>query len=245
MLMEKRIETPVLNEAALQKPVVSVSMWSKRIIVYVVGMFLLALGVSFSIKSNLGVSPMNSLPYVISQVIGIDMGIITTLVFSSYVLMQIILLRREFRLKNLLQIVVASLFGTFVSLTNRLLSVPVPATYPMQLTFLAISLVLIGLGIMLYLVGDLVPQPPEGLVLAITRKTDKPFSAIKVIFDCTVVSSALMISFLTGNGMMGVREGTLVAAIGIGKIIGLFSRWFRPALMAFCYGKEKTSELIR
>lgn len=220
-------------------------MWVRRILVYVSGMFILALGVSFSIKSSLGVSPMNSLPYVISQVIGVDMGIITTLVFSSYVVMQIALLRSEFKLKNLLQIVVASLFGSFVSITNRLLDMPAPTAYPMQLVFLGISLFLIGLGIMLYLVGDLVPQPPEGVVMAIAMKLNKPFSTIKVAFDCTVVSMALLISFLSGHGIMGVREGTLIAALGIGKIIGFLSKWLRPFVMSFCYCKDCLAKEIK
>ncbi len=219
--------------------------WIRRILVYVAGMFILALGVSFSIKSSLGVSPMNSLPYVISQVIGVDMGIITTLVFSSYVVIQIALLRRDFKLKNLLQIVVASLFGTFVSITNRLLGMPAPTTYPVQLIFLAISLFLIGLGIMLYLVGDLVPQPPEGLVMTISQKLNKPFSTVKVFFDCTVVSVALLISFSSGHGMMGVREGTLIAALGIGKIIGFLSKWLRPGVMSFCYGKDYLAKEVK
>jgi len=220
-------------------------MWIRRILVYVAGMFILALGVSFSIKSSLGVSPMNSLPYVISQVIGVDMGIITTLVFSSYVVIQVALLRREFKLKNLLQIVVASLFGSFVSITNRLLDMPTPATYPMQLVFLGISLFLIGLGIMLYLVGDLVPQPPEGLVMTLAMKLNKPFYSVKVFFDSTVVSVALLISFLSGHGMMGVREGTLIAALGIGKIIGFLSKWLRPFVMSFCYGKDYLSKEVK
>ena len=220
-------------------------MWIRRILVYVAGMFILALGVSFSIKSSLGVSPMNSLPYVISRVVGVDMGIITTLVFSSYVVMQVALLRREFKLKNLLQIVVASLFGSFVSITNRLLDMPTPTTYPIQLLFLGISLFLIGLGIMLYLVGDLVPQPPEGLVMAIAIKLNKSFSTVKVAFDCTVVSTALLISFLSGNGMMGVREGTLIAALGIGKIIGVLSKWLRPLVMSFCYGKNCLAKEVK
>ena len=110
---------------------------------------------------------------------------------------------------------------------------------------LGVSLILIGLGILFYLVGDLVPQPPEGLVMTIATKINRPFSSVKVIFDCVIVSAALLLSLLSGNGFMGVREGTLIAALGIGRVIGLFSRWFRPALMTFCHGKSCTAQNLK
>lgn len=245
MAVAKKISDKVSSKAVPMEPVHVPVMWLKRMLVYGAGMFLLAMGVSFSIKSNLGVSPMNSLPYVISRVAGVDMGLVTTLVFSSYVVLQIFLLGRTFHLKNLLQVVVASLFGSFLSLTNRLLTIPAPIAYPIQILFLGISLVLIGAGIMLYMTGDLVPQPPEGLVMALAKKTGWSFSKVKVFFDCTVVTAAILISIFSGNGMMGVREGTLIAAVGIGKVIGWMSGWFRPALLTFCYGRGYNAKEIQ
>ena len=42
----------------------------KRIVIYLAGLFFVALGVAFSVNSNLGVSPVNSLPYVVSRILG-------------------------------------------------------------------------------------------------------------------------------------------------------------------------------
>ena len=68
---------------------------------YTLGLFSLAIGVTLSIKSQLGVSPVNSLPYVVSQVMNLELGLVTTLVFTVYVLMQILLLRKDFKIYNL------------------------------------------------------------------------------------------------------------------------------------------------
>jgi uncharacterized protein len=216
----------------------SVIMLSRRLLVYVLGMLFLAMGVSFSIKSNLGVSPMSSLPYVVSQVMGIDMGLVTTVIFSLYVLLQIIILRREFKLKNLFQVAVASIFGLFLSLTNSLLFFPSPEVYTLRLFFLGISLFLIALGLMLYLVAELIPQPTEGLLLALQKKSGKQFSNLKIAFDCIVVVLAILISAVSGYGIMGMREGTLIAALLVGKIIGLLFNWLGPFVRAICFGKE-------
>ncbi|MFI3208388.1 MAG: hypothetical protein R3Y40_04565 [Eubacteriales bacterium] len=76
------------------------------IIVYCSGLFIMAIGISLAIISDLGVSPVSSIPYVVSVITGIDLGMCTTTVFICFIGIQWILLGREFRLRNMIQIVV-------------------------------------------------------------------------------------------------------------------------------------------
>lgn len=208
----------------------------KRVIVYCLGLLCLAFGVSFSIKSNLGVSPINSIPYVLSLVTGKGQGLITTVIFSLYVVMQILLLRKEFQIKNLLQLIFASLFGSFVTFSNDVLkNLIVPDLYLVRLCYLVISIVLVALGLLLYLSTDIVPQPPEGLMLAISKKTGIKMSKIKVIFDCTVVVIAAAISLIAFKEMRGVREGTIISAILIGKVLELLSVKWKKTVVDFTF----------
>ena len=46
----------------------------KKALIYVTGLLFMAFGVAFSVNSSLGVSPVNSLPYVISRITGLDLG---------------------------------------------------------------------------------------------------------------------------------------------------------------------------
>ena len=82
--------------------------------IYCLGLLFLAFGVALSVNSNLGVSPVNSLPYVISKVVNVQMGTCVTIVFCAYILMQVLILRKEFNHINLLQIVFSTIFGYFV-----------------------------------------------------------------------------------------------------------------------------------
>lgn len=209
---------------------------AKRVIVYCFGLLFLAFGVTFSIKSNLGVSPINSIPYVLSLVTGRGQGMITTIIFSLYVLIQILLLRKEFQMKNLLQLVFASLFGNLVTFSNYCLkNLTVPDYYLVRLSFLFISIVLIAIGLLLYLSTDIVPQPPEGLMLVISKKTGIRISKIKVIFDCTVVVIAVTISLIAFGKMRGVREGTIISALLIGKALDLLSTKWKKTVVAFTF----------
>lgn len=93
----------------------------KRIVVYCAGLFIMALGVSLSVLSNLGVSPMSSIPYVMSQIVpSISMGSFTTGLFCCYVAIQVVLLGSKFHPVRLLQILGSFLFGWFVDITNWL-----------------------------------------------------------------------------------------------------------------------------
>ena len=40
----------------------------KRLLLYAVGLFIMAVGVSFSVLSGLGVSPIDTIPYVTSEI---------------------------------------------------------------------------------------------------------------------------------------------------------------------------------
>ena len=76
----------------------------KRLLLYFLGLFIMTAGVAISVKSNLGVSPVSSIPYTLTCVWGIEMGKATILFHGVLVLLQICILRRRFQVKNLLQI---------------------------------------------------------------------------------------------------------------------------------------------
>lgn len=218
---------------------ISPDIWLRRIIVYTFGLFILALGVAFSIQSKLGVSPVSSFPYALSIVTAKDVGLMTTIVFATYVFIQVLILRRNFPLKHLFQVLIASLFGYFVSLSMTIVGSLNPINYFARLSFLGISLVLIAVGILFYLTADLIPMPAEGLILSISKVTKIPFGRGKILFDVTsVVLAALLLIVFNGN-IVGLREGTLIAAVGVGKLIGVFSKWIKAPLSKFCMIEPK------
>ena len=213
----------------------------RRLVVYLLGLFILALGVSVSVKSDLGISPVNSIPYVLSRVTGLEQGLLVTLVFCGFVLIQILLLRREFQLVQLLQVVCATIFGSFVSLTNRIVCFPVPEAYIARLGLAVLSAILVAGGMFLYLCGNLIPQPAEGLCLAIEKKTGWKYSNVKVFFDCCLVSTATIISLVGLGKVVGVREGTLIAMLGVGRLIGIMIRYWKQPMTRFCEPEKAVS----
>lgn len=212
--------------------------WAFRIGFYVLGLFIIALGVAFSLNSNLGISPVNSLPYVVSQVTGVAMGTWVIIIFCGYILLQILILRREFKLINLTQIIFSTIFGFFVDFARMLLGDFSLPHYWGQLIMLAVSILLVAIGVFLYISVDIVPMPMEGLSLAIAQKTNIPFPKMKIIVDCTVVGISIIISLLFFRRLEGIREGTVATAVFAGTIIGALKKLLGPAIQRLCFSAD-------
>lgn len=120
-----------------------------RFLVYVTGFLIMTLGIAISVKSDLGVSPVSSIPYTMTCVWGIEMGKATILFHVGLVLLQIILLRRAFQLKNLLQIPVGILFGYLTTFSNYLMTfLPDPEHLYIQLLMMVVSAaILVGVSL--------------------------------------------------------------------------------------------------
>ena len=127
-----------------------------RVPVYITGLFIMTLGIGISVKSDLGVSPVSSIPYTMTCVWGIEMGKATILFHAALVAIQIILLRRRFRLRNLLRVQVGIMFGYFTTFSNYLMSfLPDPHNIAIQLGMLLISTLLVAVGLFFYVPADI------------------------------------------------------------------------------------------
>jgi len=192
----------------------------ERILVYNAGLFVWALGVNFSINAELGVSPINFVPYVASEILQIDMGTCVTILFLIFILLQIIILRKEFKWINLTQIIFSFIFGYFVNVARFLIGDFRIPTYAGQLVMLGIGIVLISTGVVLYMQAKLINLSTEGLVDAIVYKIEgSTFHRIKILFDSAHVVFGVAISLIFLGQLYGVREGTVISAILIGKFM--------------------------
>lgn len=208
-----------------------------RLGIYCLGLLILAFGIALSVNCNLGVSPVSSLPYVVSQITKVSLGTCTTIIYALYILLQIVLNPGKIQPSLLLQLVFSTVFGYFVDGAKFLLGDFVLPTYLGQLAMLAASVLLIGLSLVLYIDVELVPMPAEGLVGCIADKLGKPFSAMKVAVDCTSVLVAVVLSFVFLGGLMGVREGTVITALLAGRMMGVFRKWLNPLIRKVCFGE--------
>lgn len=209
----------------------------RRIVLYIVGLLFLAFGVAFSVNSRLGVSPVNALPYVASLVLKKEMGFCVVMVFSVYMAIQLLILGREFHWINLSQILFAAVFGYFVDLAKWVVGDFYLPTYAGQLTMMGASILLVAVGVCLYLGVKLVPMPMEGMTHAVSKKLCRrlPFHDVKVMMDCFAVTLGIGLSLLCLGRLEGIREGTILCALLVGKVMKPLQKTLIPAVNRFCF----------
>ena len=206
-----------------------------RLGIYTLGLLILAFGIALAVNCKLGVSPVSSLPYVVSLIFNVSLGTCTTIVYATYVLLQMVLLRK-FQPTLLLQLVFSTIFGWFVDGAKYVLGDFCLPTYFGQLAMLAASIVLIGFSLVLYIDVKLAPMPAEGLVGCLADKLGRPFSQMKTAFDCTSVLVAAVLSLIFLGGLVGIREGTVLTALLVGKMMGVLRKFVGPVIRKVCFG---------
>lgn len=196
----------------------------KRYLIFLVGLFVNSLGVSLITKANLGTSPISSIPYVLSLNFPFTLGNFTIFFSIFLIVLQLIILRKNFKLEHILQIPVSIIFGYFIDLTMILFSWVNPEAYVMKIVYLLIGCLILGVGVYMEVLADVVMLPGESFVRAIVLTWKTNFGTTKICFDVSMAVIAAVLSFVFAGRLDGVREGTVIAALLVGFIARLIGK---------------------
>lgn len=196
----------------------------KRYILFIISLFFCGVGIAFTKHAELGVSPISSLANVISIKFDfISFG--NWLIVSNLVLLlgQIILLRRNFKLIQLVQIPLSFIFGYFTDFGMWMIKDIPNENYIVRLLLVFAGIVFIGFGISLGVIADVVLNSGEAFVKALADVTKKNFGTVKIVFDVSWVLFSTVLSLLLFDGkLLGIREGTIISAVFVGVTVKLF-----------------------
>lgn len=191
----------------------------KRYLLLFVGLAVMAFGVAFSIKASLGTSPISSVPYVISLFTPLTVGTATISMHCVFILLQILILRKNYHLIQLMQLPVAFFFGYLTDFGVWAVQGIRCNAYWHQWGVCLIGVLLVAVGVSLEVKAGVVVLAGEGVVLAICKVFPKiKFGYMKVGFDVTLVVIACLLSIIFTGRLQGVREGTVAAALLVGLI---------------------------
>ena len=196
----------------------------KRYLIFLVGLFVNSLGVSLITKANLGTSPISSIPYVLSLNFPFTLGNFTIFFSVFLIALQLIILRKNFKLEHILQIPVSIIFGYFIDLTMILFSWVNPEAYIMKIVYLLMGCLILGVGVYMEVLADVVMLPGESFVRAIVLTWKTNFGTTKICFDVSMSVIAAVLSFVFAGRLAGVREGTVIAALLVGFIARLIGK---------------------
>jgi uncharacterized protein len=209
---------------------------TKRISVYIAGLFLLSLGATFSILAGIGVSPVTSLPYALALITPVSVGVTTVIANFIFIILQAVLLKKIHWRNFFIQLIISFIFGSFMDLTIWLTKgLPEANSIIIIIIYLALSLVIVAFGLLLYFTANLPTMPYDSLTHVIANKWKMPFSKAKITSDMlnVIISLAICLLFIQSFGAIGI--GTFIAAYGIGKIVGVLLHKLQPSLKQWVF----------
>lgn len=196
-----------------------------RYILYLMSLFIISLGAALSIKANLGTSPLICLPYVSSLVLKLSVGTVCFIFNFIFVVLQVVLLKREFEKRQFLQIVVGTIFSVFIDFSVMLVNFLNPQDYISQIALLLVSCIVVAFGVLFEIQTEVVYLPADGLIVAISKVLKREFAKIKPYVDTSMVITAAVLSVVFLGYLAGVREGTVISALIIGPIVRVLKRY--------------------
>lgn len=205
---------------------------ARRYILVVVSLFVAAMGVALTRQAQLGVSPISSVPNVVSlKATGMSLG--GWLIAWNFLLIagQVLLLRRRFSPVQLLQVPLSFLFGWFTDFGVWLAGFLPAGGYPARLALVLLGTLVLALGVSLSVVAGVVMNSGEAFVQALAVTTGRRFGDLKIAFDVVCVLAAVVISLVFFDlSVRGTREGTVIAALCTGVFVNFILNRLRAPL---------------
>ena len=191
---------------------------------FLAGLVANSFGIALITKAALGTSPISSLPYVLSFRFPFTLGQVTFVFNLLFILLQAVLLKKDFRPIQYLQLAVNLIFSGAIDVSMALLAWLNPQNLLFQLFFLLLGCGVLALGISVEVAPGVLTVPGEGMVKAISIVSGRRFGSVKVAFDVTLIAVAALLSFGFFGRLQGLGLGTLVSALAVGKFVSLFNR---------------------
>lgn len=192
-----------------------------RGLIYLMGMVILAFGITLNTKTGLGVSPIISIAYCVSEILDWNFGNTTMGLYCVFVVVQLIIRKGKDRLGVLLQIPVALIVSQLLNLFDYLIKFQLD-NFWLNLLILIVAVLLTGLGVVMSVSMRLVPNPGDGIVQTISDRTGKSLGLTKNLFDIGCIVLSVTLGLICRGKLIGIGLGTIVAMVGVGRAVALF-----------------------
>lgn len=204
----------------------------KHGVTLILGLLLMAASVALAKLATLGTSPISSVPNVLSILTPLTIGQTTILFMLGLIFLEWVVLRRNFGWANLIQLIPSVFFGTAIDWFVRHLAFIQPQSYIVQLGLTLLSIVILAWGVFFEVNSRTLVMAGEGIAAAVAFRFKKPFGAMKVRIDISMVVAAALLAVVCAHGLIGVREGTVLSALLTGRLVGGFEAYL-PRLTAW------------
>ena len=204
-----------------------------RWVLYTLGMLVLALGLTLNTKTGLGVSPIISVAFGVSEIWGLNFGDMTFLLYGLCVAGQIVLRRGQGWLTDLLQLPLSLAFSRMLNVYSAAIPYRCEVySFWENVLVLAAAILLTGIGAAVTVNMRLIPNPGDGIVAAVAERLGRDQGFGKNLVDLCCVALTCVLSLAASGRVVGVGLGTVAAMVCVGRVIALVNRLGRNWMCA-------------
>lgn len=215
---------------------------------YLLGLLVLAAGLTLNTKAGLGVSAIISVSSSISEVFGFSFGNTTLGLYSVFIVIEIILHtirdrnyekntaealknagrrnRKLVPLMDILQLPLSIVFTRFLNIFSALIPDFALGGMAVRVLVLLTAIAFTGIGAAMSLNMRIIPNPGDGIVQAIADCVNKEVGFTKNCVDVVNILISTSIGLIFAGHLAGVGIGTVLAVVGVGRVIAVFNHLF-------------------
>jgi uncharacterized membrane protein YczE len=182
-----------------------------RMMIYILGLSITALGISLVILSQAGAGPWDVVAVGWNKHLGLTIGTWSMIAQAIVVLFTALIEKKRPQFESIIPIVVRSMIldvWIYLVFSNVTFSSP----WEKQWFVFALGILVTGFGIGIYLLAKLPNSPIDGLMIALSNRFGWGLNSSRILIEV----AAVIIGYLLGGP---VGFGTLIIALTIGKII--------------------------
>ena len=193
----------------------------RKIIIYLIGIFTLAIGSNLFLNAALGVAPSCSLALTLTFLLPGSYALFNFIVNSLILILEALIIR-NFGKTQILQFIITFIYSYLIKITSVFLTHIQPHSFLEQVLLATLACIVLALGITLTIHSNLTVMPYEGFIGALAIRLRKDFGKLRVILDITCTLASIVISLILLHSIKSVGLGTILASFLTGSVVSFF-----------------------
>ncbi len=187
------------------------------------GFTIVGIACAFTIKANIGIGAYDAVAKSLSDITHIQVGTMTIIVNSSCVLGQILILKKDFKLLQILQVPMSILLGTVINFVYYNLLTFTLDSYILGIIMYILATLVVAFGVALVMSVNEVTLALEGFCLALTRIIPIDFAKLRQYADFLSIAIVVILT-LCFQLQWSIGLGTIIGALIFGPILGIYMK---------------------
>jgi len=208
-------------------------MKTKRLLLCIFLLIALAFGVAVTLRLAVGIGAWDAVAMSGSLITGIRVGTVGMILNLSCIAVQLIVLKKDFKIKHALQVLLVLTLGYAINFFfYDVLGGVYISSYFIRVILFIFACAYLAFIVSVIMLLDVVTPSLEGACRVISNKTGIKFYILRQGVDVACIILAVIMSFAFSIPL-AVREGTVIGMIMFGPLLGVFTKLLKPTLQKY------------